>query len=213
MSAAPEDAVRQQVADLYRRGGFKPLARYLPEEHREDRISEAVALTFNMALRYAARGRRLDDALLVHHAKLRVTDHSRHLVSSHGRGVDALNQRNYVTGKLEILHLDGVVDADGGADTATEGDQQLVGLAVRRNGDPAEHLASAFDLQTWLSALEERDLRLLELRAVGHTLEEIAAELGSSVSVVFARCQRLGGQLADLAGVPVPKRAYRRSTH
>lgn len=213
MSAAPEDAVRQQVANLYRRGGFKPLARYLPDEHREDRIAEAVALTFNMALRYAARGLRLDDALLVHHAKLRVTDHSRHLVSSHGRGVDALNQRNFVAGKTEVLHVDGVVDAEGDADTVPEGDQQLIALAVRRSGDPAEHLASAFDLQTWLSALDERDLRLLELRAEGHTLKEIANEIRSSVSVVFARCQRLGAKLAESAGVPVPKRTYGRRVH
>ena len=48
--------MRQQVAALFRRGGFKPIARYLPEEHREERLAEAVALTLAMALRYAARG-------------------------------------------------------------------------------------------------------------------------------------------------------------
>lgn len=210
MSVVPEEAVRQQIANLFRRGGFRPLERYLPEQHREDRVAEAIALTLAMALRYAARGRRLDDALLVHHARLRAIDHSRNFVSSHGRGVDALNQRLFVAAKVEVLHVDGVVDANGDDDTVPEGDQQLVGLAVRRNGDPSEHLAAAVDLQRWLETLPERDQRLLALRAAGYTLEDAAAELRCSISTVFARCQELGVQLAELAGLPVPKRAYRR---
>lgn len=209
MSAVPEDAVRQQVAALFRRGGFRPLERFLPEEHREDRIAEAVALTFNMALRYAARGQRLADAILVHHARLRAVDHKRHLVASHGRGLDALNQRAYVAGKIAVLHVDGVVDANGDDDTVPEGDQQLIGLAVRRNGDPSEHLASAVDLQCWLDELGPRDRRLLELRAGGNTLQEIATEVGMSMSQVFAHVQRLGCDLARAMGIPPPKRVRR----
>ena len=159
MSAAAGEAVRQQVAALFRRRAFQPIARFLPEEHREDRMAEAVALTLDMALRYARRGKRLDDAILVHHARQRAVDHSRHLVSSSGRGVDALNQRNYVSGKVEVLNIDGAQDPDG--EVGGEGDVQLIGLAMRRNANPADALASAFDLGRWLAALSGRDRRLL----------------------------------------------------
>jgi hypothetical protein len=43
------------------------------------------------------------------------------------------------------------------------------------------------------------DLAMLELRATGHTLAETARVLGVSTSSVFARCRRLGMQLADHA--------------
>ena len=111
-----------------------------------------------------------------------------------------------------MLHIDGVGDADGGDDTSDRGDQQLVGLAVRRNGDPTEHLASALDLQRWVDSLPETTGVCSSYVRAGHTLEEAAIELKCSMSTVFSRCQQLGAQLAELAGVPVPKRAYQRRT-
>lgn len=210
MSATSGEEVRQQIAQLVRRGTFKPLGRYLPEEHREDRLAEAVALTLTMALRYAARGERLDDALLVHHARLRATDCTRHLVSSKGRGVDALNQGNFIKGRTEVLHLDGVADADGEL-LGSEGDQQLIGLALNGNPNPADVLASAFDLQGWLAALTDPDRRLLELRASGLTLREIGMQVGLSISRVFARCTQLGLALAAAAELDVSVAKHRRS--
>lgn len=208
MHAGAEDAVRQQVAALYRRGGFRPVARFLPEEQREDRLAEAIGLTLDMALRYASRGQRLPDAILVHHARLRAVDHSRHLVSSKGRGADAMNQANYVAGKVEVLRLDGVADPDG--DTCGDGDRQLIGLALNGNPNPADMLASGFDLQRWLAALPERDRLLLEHRASGLSLQEIGVEMGMSLSQAFARCQKLGVELAGAAELSVPRRKRKR---
>ena len=204
MSATAGEEVRQQIADLVRRGAFKPIARFLRAEICEERIAEAIGLTLQMAIRHAANGRRFDDALLVHHARLRALEPSRHLCPSRGRGCDALNQENFIKGRTEVLSIDGVSDESGG-----EGDAQLIGLALNGNPNPADVLASALDLQSWLADLSKRDRRLLELRSSGLTLQEICTTLDLSISTVFSRCKQLGIALAEAADLSVPGKQRR----
>lgn len=208
MSAVSTDAVMQQIESLVRRGAFKPIGRYLKEEDRDDRLAEAVGLTIEMALRTAAKGKLLPDAILVHHARQRAVDMSRHLVQSQGRGLDALNNANFIAGKTEVLHFE-VADEEEG--DVGDGDNQLLAAAVRRGTAPEELLSSAIDLSTWLDALHERDHQLLCLRAAGFSLKEISAELRTSISMVFARCKRLGLELAEFLGIDPPVR--RRQGH
>ncbi len=211
-AATVGEAVRQQIAELYRRRAFHPISRYLPDEHREDRLAEAIGLTLAMALRHAARGQHLNDALLVHHAKLRALEFSRHLVGSKGRGRDVLNQANYVRGRTEVLYLEHVAPDDDG-DVGGEGDRALIGMALSGNVDPSEKLASGIDLERWLASLADIDRELLAKRAAGYTLKEIGTSMEMSISDVCARCHKLGVELAGAAELPVPKRKYRRRVH
>ena len=64
-------------------------------------------------------------------------------------------------------------------------------------------LASAVDLERWLSRLAPEDRLMLALRQAGHTLGGIGAAMGRSTSAIFARLRQLGEELAEVAGVEV----------
>src|SRR5262245_54219252 len=105
-ASIPTD-LRHAFEDKIRRGIFNPVARLLPEDVREDRLQDAIALTWAMYERYALRGELLDDAILVHACGQRATDASRHYVPCDGyqRKRDALDPRNYMEGTVEVLRL------------------------------------------------------------------------------------------------------------
>ena len=182
-----------------RRGMFKPVARHLPEEVREDRLQEAVAMTFEMFEHYARRGVVLEDAILVHSCRQRATDPSRRFVKTGNQPKrDVFDPRNFLGGRVEVLHLDSVIGEDG--ENGGEDDAIAFGVTHGLASDPASWLDAALDLAAWLASLAAEDRKLLALRSAGYTLEETAHKLAwNSTSRVFARCRRLGRELAQRA--------------
>jgi hypothetical protein len=205
--------LRAAFEDKIRRGIFRPIERHLPEDVREDRLQDAIALTWAMYERYALRGELLDDAILVHSCTLRATDASRYYVPCEGyqRKRDALDPRNYMAGTVEVLRLaDLHEEEDDEAHQVDRRDKPIsVGFAELRCTNPVRKILSAIDLTAWLAGLAPEDRQTLELRGAGYTLEETADKLGVSLSVVFARCRRLGEELAERAGIPIEPRQHK----
>ena len=90
--------IRAAFDEKVRRGMFDPVARHLANpDTAEDRMQEALALTWEMYQdRIVNRSLVLDDAILVHAAKQRACDLSRHLVRDGKCKVhDAMSERAY----------------------------------------------------------------------------------------------------------------------
>ena len=185
--------LRQEFEMKIRRGIFNPVARRLPEDIREDRLQDVIAQVWEMYQRYAERGELLDDAILVHAAYLRATDPSRHFVPCEGyqRKRDVLDPRNYMEGSVEVLHFEDV--ADDVEDTSID-----LGFAELENSNPTRRIISALSLNEWLGS---QDRELIELRAAGYDLDEIAGRLRISRFEVCRRVKKLGLSLAEHAGM------------
>lgn len=93
-------------------------------------------MTFELYWRKARAGVLLDDALLVHHCRLRAIDLGRQLVRGGQRKRDALDPRNYHQRRLEILRLDGLADEDGELPGEEQGDL-VIGLSEGLADDPS----------------------------------------------------------------------------
>ena len=206
--------LRSEFEKKIKRGIFNPVARLLPEDVREDRLQDAIAQTWAMYERYAQRGELLDDAILVHSCGLRATDASRYYVPCDGyqRKRDALDPRNFMEGHVELLRF-GDFDADDEHRGPDEDEEPVgFGLAEATSSNPTRRILSAINLTAWLAELPVEDRHMLELRAAGHGLEEIAEKMGISTSNIFARCKRLGLALAEHAGICVnPKQKVRKA--
>jgi hypothetical protein len=208
--APDEEQLRAHFDGLVRRGAFRRgVARFLPESILDERMQDAIAQTWETYVRYAGRGRILEDALLVHHARIRAVDPSRYFVKCEGqqRLRDAMDFRNYANGRVEILHLDGLPEDES---DYGDGDPQLHGLASALSIAPARNLASAVDLEAWLDQLDESDRNLLAAKASGFTLDETATDAGVSTSTVFNRTKQLGEELAARVGVDLTATERRR---
>jgi len=206
-----DQQINEQFAEKVARGIFKPVIRHVTGSDPEERLAEAVALTFELYSRKARTGVLLDDALLVHHCRLRATDLSRQLVRGGQRKRDALDPRNYHQGRVEILRLDGVADEDGELPGEEQGDL-VIGLAEGLTDDPSAKIISAIDLERWTGSLRDVDRAVLAARYQGCTLQETASAMDSSISAIFSRLRRLGGELALRAGVSIkPKPRKRRA--
>ena len=196
-----EFELRAAFNNKVRRGIFAPVARHLPSEIAEERLQDAVAQTYEMYRRYGLeKNIVVPDAVLVHFCRLRATDANRYFVPSAGycRRKCALDWRNFRDGRVEILHLDGALDADEGS---AEGDRELLGLAQAECGASTRKIHSAIDLLDWLDGLVESDQQMLAGRMAGFTLQEVAGDIGVSLATVFARTKKLGKELAVRAGV------------
>jgi hypothetical protein len=201
-----EQEIRKQFEEKVRRGIFRPVARYITRAaDPEERLAEAVAMTFELYAVHARRGEVLDDGVLVHHCRLRAVDLARHLVRGQHSALDVLDPRCYHAGKVEVLHLDGLPEEDGGFHGEEDG-AVLADLLDGLARDPAPKLDSALDLTSWLSTLPAGDQAMLAARYAGCTLEETARATGSSTTTVFARLRRLGGELAQRAGIVIAKK-------
>jgi hypothetical protein len=64
-----------------------------------------------LALRKSEAGLQLDDALVVHAARLRAQDLRRLLPRGGQARRDVMHRSNRPDGKVEVLHLDGLMDA------------------------------------------------------------------------------------------------------
>ena len=192
------ESIRSSFDEKVRRGMFKPITRRLHADMAEDRSQEALALAYELYRRHAEQGRILDDALLVHFARLRAEDLGRQIVRCDGvaRKTCVMDIRNYISGKVQVLRLTGIA-----ADQQNE--ENVLGLAEIMANNPAKKIVSAIDLQAWLAELPEDDRALLSMRMAGHGWTEIGAALSISGSSAWSRCRNLGRALAERAHVEV----------
>ena len=79
------ESIRSSFDEKVRRGMSRPITRRLHADMAEDRSQEALALVYMQYRRHAEQGHVLDDALLVHAARLRAEDLSRTVVGCDGR--------------------------------------------------------------------------------------------------------------------------------
>ncbi len=205
--------IRRAFEAKIRRGIFRPVERHLHEEIREERMQEALGLTWKLYIERAQRGEILDDALLVHVCRLKAIDLSRRVVESDHQPLrDAFDVRNYFAGRVEVLRVGGIHEddiLDEGHRRDTEDRPLSLGLAQMRCINPARNIHSAIDLTAWLADLPAEELHMLELRAEGYTLEETAATLGVSITTVFKTCRRLGLLLGEHADISVAPRKHK----
>jgi len=152
--------LRAAFEDKIRRGIFKPIERHLHEDIREERMQEALGLTWRLYAEQAERGEILDDALLVHACKLRAIDLSRYVAQCDGgqRKRDVFDLRNYLAGRVEVLRLDGLYEEedDDGEKHRLENKQEKpvsIGFAEVRCNNPLRKIHSAIDLTAWLAQL------------------------------------------------------------
>jgi predicted transcriptional regulator len=110
-----------------------------------------------------------------------------------------------VDGKVEVLHLDGLMGDDG---VFANEEDRAVHLAISRrtSRDHAPFLDSAIDLGAWLTQLAKANRELLAGRLAGHSLRELALRGDRSISCVFQQLHTLGADLAQHAGIVVAKR-------
>lgn len=202
------DEINQKFAEKVARGIFRPVIRHITGADPEERVAEAVALTFELYAKKARVGIELDDALLVHHARLRAVDLGRQLVRSGQRKRDALDPRNYHQGRVEILRIDGLPDEEG-AFRREEDAEVVIGLADGLAHDPTPKIIGALDLASWADTLAPVDRAVLAARYEGNTLKETAEAMGSTISPVFARLKRLGTELARRAEIELGPRSTR----
>lgn len=203
------EEIRRRFEAKVHAGIFQPVIRFISGCDPEERLQEAVALTYELWARKARDGVLLDDALLVHHCRLRAVDLARHLVRGEQRARDAMDPRNFHRGRLELLRIDGLPDEDGDFKAEEDGGV-VIGLADGLAHDPTAVLIGAIDLEKWTRCLPERDRAVLAARYQGHTLLETAVATDSSISAVFARLKRLGAELAQRAGVSIRKKPRKR---
>ena len=192
------ESIRSSFDEKVRRGMFRPITRRMHAYTAEDRSQEGLALAYEHYRRHALQGRILDDALLVHAARLRAEDLGRQIVPCDGvaRKTCAMDVRNYISGKVEVLRLDKIV--------ADHDEVNMLGLAEAMAANPVRKLVSAIDLEAWLAELPEDDQVLLAMRMAGYKLKPIAKRLGISTSAAWARSRELGHELAERAHVEVP---------
>ena len=192
------ESIRSSFDEKVRRGMFKPIVRRLHADMAEDRSQGALALAYENYRRHALQGRILDDALLVHFARLRAEDLGRQIVPCDGvaRKGCVMDVRNYIDGKVEVLRFDKIV--------SDHYEANMLGLAEAIANNPVRRIVSAIDLQAWLASLPDDDRALLSMRMAGHGWVEIGAALCISGSSAWSRCRNLGRELAERAHVEVP---------
>lgn len=203
------EEIRELFEEKVRRRIFAPVERFVTGSDREERVAEAIALTFELFARRARAGVLLDDAVLVLHCRLRAVDLGRHLVKGGQRLRDAMDPRNFHRGRLELLRIDGLPDQDGDFKAEEDGNV-VIGLAEGLAQDPTPAILSAIDLERWAATLRDEDRTVLGLRYSGCTLTETAAAVGCSTSAAFSRLRRLGAELAQRAGVTIRRKPRKR---
>lgn len=200
------EQVQEQFAGLMARRAFEPVRRHLTGSDADDRLAEGIGMAFEMAMRKAQQGVRLDDALLVHAVRLRAVEIRRQFVKGGQPRRDALHRANYTDGRTEVFHIDGFEDEDGV--WSREGDVALHAIwFAAASWNPELILAAAVDLKNWLVSIGQEDRHMLAARLAGYSLQEIASKTDRSTSAVFARLRVLGTELAQRAGIEVKKRS------
>jgi hypothetical protein len=200
----PKD-IRLEFERKIKRGIFVPVARFVHENLREDQMQEAIGFTWLQYKQHAENGEILDDALLVHICRLRATDLGRRLACGdrRRRRRDAFDQRNFNRRRVELWSLGDyatLFEENPPADN-TEASSDI-GRARSKALNPTNRIIGAISLNEWLDSLDTEDRELIELRAAGYDLDEIAGRLGSSRFEICRRVKKLGLSLAEHADMP-----------
>ncbi len=197
-------SINATFANKVRRGIFNPVARYVTGfVDPEDRLQDAIAQTWQLYRRNAEAGRILDDALLVHHCKLRAIDPARSIVPADGiRCQDVYDSRAHKNGTVEVLRLQ-----------TDNGDSEAIGLAAEDQAAPERRLLSAIDLEAWVDDLDEADKKLVGYKHLGMSTADVASETGSDYWHTYRRERQLGHELAARAGLGVPMRRTRSASN
>ncbi len=197
--------INEKFGIMVKKGVFKSVARFITND-TEERLAEGIAQVFELYRRKALLGVELEPAILVCACRRRATDTSRHLAKGSNKLTDAMSPRAFHQARVELLHLDGLPDADGDLDGGE--DQEIAGtIFERESANPTARIISTISLGEWLAGLAEEDVTLVGLRLEGHGLAEIAADVGKSITTVCHRLHSLGEDLALHAQVSVPRRA------
>jgi DNA-directed RNA polymerase specialized sigma24 family protein len=195
--------INAAFTEKVKRGMFNPVARHVVNHpDAEDRLQDAICQVWQMyRSRIEDRDLVLDDPILVHACRQRAVDLARHFVPSGGtrRYCDAMNQRAYRDGRVEVLRFDSWTEDD----AEDESRPQQIGLAEQFCQSPERKMISALDLEDWLADLSAQNYGIMEGRMAGFSLPRIATDLGLSTSTIFARAKKLGLELASRAGVSV----------
>jgi len=197
--------VHQQFDRLMRKHAFSPIRRFLTSVDSDDRLAEGIAMSYEAALRKADQGVLLDDAIVIHAARLRAIEIRRQFVKGGQPRRDALHRANYTDGRTEVFHLDGLMDDGGEWHGDGDVDLQVAWLAATTL-DPADQLASAIDIDAWLTSLGEADRDLLAGRLAGFSLQELASRTDRSTTSVLQRLRDLGTDLAHHADIVLVKK-------
>jgi hypothetical protein len=197
--------VHQQFDRLMRKGAFNPIRRFLTGADADDRLAEGIAMSYEAALRKADQGELVADAIVILAARLRAIEIRRQFVKGGQPRRDALHRANYTDGRTEVFHLDGLMDDAGEWHGEGNVDLQVAWLAAT-SLDPAEQLAAAVDLDSWLTGLPSADRELLAGRMAGFSLQELASHTDRSITSVFQRLRDLGTDLAHHADIMMVKK-------
>jgi len=192
------ETIRSRFDQKIRSGMFKPITRRLHADMADDRTQDALALVYEQYRRHAEGGEILDDAILVHAARLRAEDLSRQIVPAGGKARKGcvMDLRNYIEGKVEVLRLDQILQ--------DKQECEMLGMAESLAANPVRKIVSAIDLEAWIASLPEDDQVLLSMRMAGHRLKSIARRLGIRTEKAWSRCRRLGHELAERAQLEIP---------
>ena len=187
--------LQKAFTEKVQKGIFNPIARVI-SFNIEDRLADAIGQTWAFYRRKADEGHLVDDALLVHHCKLRAIDLGRSVVPAGGwKCRDVMDPRAHRSGKVEVVELED-------------------GYAVEDGLSPGNKLNSAIDLESWLTNLNERDQAIIGCKLKGMNTSETARELGISITGAYQRERKLGRDLATRAGIPLhekPKQVRRKA--
>ena len=188
--------------ELFKAGLFDSIRATLTNEvEAEDRMAEGVAHAWRECRRRAERGQDTDPALLYHICRLRAHSIGRRIVCNGTRRYhDAYDRRAYRDGHVELLRLGGLTD-----DMEEDQEQTLVEATAQQRYAPEDWLISALDLERWIADLTTEDRGLIHARMSGDTLSEIAADLHVHTSTACRQIRRLGLDLAERAGIEIPK--------
>ena len=161
------------------------------EIHREDRVAEATALTWETFTRKAVEDDLvMDDALIFHAAKLRAVDYGRRFVRNGGRPrQDVHDPRAYHLGLVEVHRIDLQHEAD--LDCPADHIDVLAAAGKVNRTTPEAEAAFRVDGRSFLAELPETDRELLSRRAAGETQGAIGVELGWSTTTVCRRLKHL----------------------
>ncbi len=204
-------AVNEAFTAKFNAGMFHPIQRHVTNHpDPDDRFGEGVAVAWDFYRRKAEQDEIVDDALLVHAAKMGAIDYTHRWVGGTGRRRDVMNELCYFLGETEILRLDGIGDDEEGLHkTGNEHGIQnyLDTISFEATRNVEAHLVSGLDLGRWMDEQAENDQTMLAMRQVGHSLAETAGAVGCSVSKTSRRLLDLGLDLAEAAELPVPVKA------
>ncbi len=207
------EAINASFTEMVEDGIFRPVMRHLGDAFdAEDRFQEGTCMIYDDYRRAAERGKPTDRAALVYGLKLKSFDVTHRFTrTGHGRRRDVLGSPACVLDGIKVLRFDGLnYEEDGPFDDTYvdhENPMSFVNEISFQSANFETQVISKLDLDGWLDNQTQTDQTMLAMRQAGHSLAEIAAKVGCSVSKCSRRLLDLGFDLAEAAQLPIPAKA------